>query len=341
MPQRCEVMVGEASDLVNRSRILLLTFSLTAVISSLLLAWRFAQGVSVELSGAVLVSESIASGKLDIIVPPGGIDEVGRLMSSLSNTVVRLNAAMSRVHDASSSIHCSSSEIASGGKDLATRTEQAASLLQETASAMSRLSDIVREHAQTAQQADLLAQDTCRLATLGGEVVSVVMQRMNDIHQSSGRIADIVGVIDGIAFQTNILALNAAVEAARAGEQGRGFAVVAAEVRQLAGRSAESARQIKSLICTSVSQVEEGSQQVEAAGQSMREIVTAVQQVTKMMTELSRASTKQSDGLDDIGVGLSELDVMTQQNAALVEQSAAASMSLQQQSELLGRLVGE
>jgi methyl-accepting chemotaxis protein len=237
-------------------------------------------------------------------------------------------------------ISTASTQIATGNQDLSARTEQAASSLQQSAASMEQLTGTVRQSAESASQAAQLASSAAQVAQRGGQVVSEVVSTMDQINASSKKIADIIGVIDGIAFQTNILALNAAVEAARAGEQGRGFAVVASEVRSLAQRSAEAAREIKGLIGQSVDKVEAGSRLVQDAGSTMDEIVVSVKRVTDMISEISAASGEQSQGIGQVNVAVSQLDQMTQQNAALVEESAAAAESLKDQALRLSGIIG-
>jgi methyl-accepting chemotaxis protein len=243
------------------------------------------------------------------------------------------------VRSATDSINTASAEIASGNQDLSARTEQAASNLEETAASMEQLTSTVRQSADSARQANQLASSASEIAVRGGNVVGQVVTTMNEINASSKKISDIIGVIDGIAFQTNILALNAAVEAARAGEQGRGFAVVAAEVRSLAQRSAQAAKEIKGLIGSSVDRVEAGSRLAAEAGQTMSEIVGSVQRVSDIIGEITAASGEQSDGIGQVNVAVSQLDQMTQQNAALVEESAAAAESLKDQATRLAQVV--
>ncbi len=257
------------------------------------------------------------------------------LMADLSRMQSSLQRLVAQVRDSTVSITHASTEIAQGNSDLSTRTESQASALEETAASMEELSSTVHQNADNAHQANRLALDASTVATQGGEVVAQVVDTMRGINDSSRKIADIIGVIDGIAFQTNILALNAAVEAARAGEQGRGFAVVASEVRSLAQRSAEAAKEIKGLITTSVERVEEGTQLVDKAGATMTEVVTAIRRVTDIMGEISAASSEQSTGVAQIGEAITQMDQVTQQNAALVEQSAAAAASLRTQAQEL------
>ncbi len=254
---------------------------------------------------------------------------------ALKQALGRVQQTLLQVRASAGSVNVASEEIATGNHDLSARTEQAASNIQQTASAMEQLTATVRNSADSARQANQLAASAAEVAQRGGAVVSQVVSTMDEINQSSKRISDIIGTIDGIAFQTNILALNAAVEAARAGEQGRGFAVVAGEVRTLAQRSAEAAREIKGLIGASVDRVEAGSRLVADAGHTMEEIVGSVKRVSDVIGEISTASSEQSDGIGQVGTAVTQLDQMTQQNAALVEQSTAAAESLRQQAQRL------
>jgi len=259
---------------------------------------------------------------------------------ALRNALLRVNGAMVAVSQSAGSIHVASSEVATGSADLSHRTEQTASSLQQTASSMEELTGTVRHSAESAATANQLAGTAVQAARRGGQVVQQVVANMEDISASSRRIADIIGTIDGIAFQTNILALNAAVEAARAGEQGRGFAVVAGEVRSLAQRSAEAAREIKRLIGGSVDRVEDGARQVAEAGATMQEIVATVQRVSDLVGALATASGRQSQGLGEVHGAVTQLDQVTQQNAALVEESAAAAQSLRDQAAQLSQAIG-
>jgi methyl-accepting chemotaxis protein len=258
---------------------------------------------------------------------------------ALKRAFARMDSALGEVRRSSASIETASAEIATGNQDLSSRTEQQASALEQTAASMEQLGSTVRQNADNARQANQLAMGASTVATKGGQVVGQVVETMKGINDSSKKIADIIGVIDSIAFQTNILALNAAVEAARAGEQGRGFAVVASEVRTLAQRSAEAAKEIKGLIGTSVERVEQGTALVDQAGETMAEIVTAIQRVTDIMGEISSASTEQSAGVAQVGQAVTQMDRATQQNAALVEQSAAAAESLKDQARQLVQVV--
>jgi methyl-accepting chemotaxis protein len=261
----------------------------------------------------------------------------GSVLASLGAMQVSLARIVSDVRNASESIATGSAQIAMGNADLSQRTEEQASALQQAAATMDQLGTTVRNNADNANQANHLAAGASEVATKGGAVVNRVVGTMKDINDSSKRIADIIGVIDGIAFQTNILALNAAVEAARAGEQGRGFAVVAGEVRSLAQRSAVAAKEIKGLITSSVEQVENGTELVDEAGRTMGEIVRAIKRVSDIVAEISSASAEQSSGVSQVGQAVSQIDQVTQQNAALVEESAAAAESLKQQAQ---RMVG-
>jgi len=258
---------------------------------------------------------------------------------SLKAALARMDAAISAVRASTNNIDVACSEIATGNQDLSQRTEQTAGNLQRTASSMEELTSTVRQSADAARQANQLASTAAEVAARGGAVVGQVVSTMDDINQSSRKINDIIGVIDGIAFQTNILALNAAVEAARAGEQGRGFAVVASEVRSLAGRSAEAAKEIKALIGASVEKVESGSRLVQDAGSTMQEIVSSVRKVSDMIGEITVATSEQSGGIGEVNDAINQLDQMTQQNAALVEQSAAAAESLKDQARRLVEVV--
>ncbi|MEO8154801.1 MAG: methyl-accepting chemotaxis protein [Rhizobacter sp.] len=292
------------------------------------------------LANAAVSMQRVAAGDLSVHFERSGTDEVGRLVATTGEMVDRLRGLVGQVRDTSASIEQASTEIASGNQDLSQRTEQTASNLQQAASSMEQLTGTVKQSADSARQANQLASSAAEVAARGGSVVAQVVTTMDEINASSKKIADIIGVIDGIAFQTNILALNAAVEAARAGEQGRGFAVVASEVRSLAGRSAEAAKEIKGLIGASVEKVQDGSKLVADAGRTMNEIVSSVQRVSDIIGEITAASGEQSDGIGAINGTMSQLDQMTQQNSALVEQSAAAAESLKEQALRLAEVVG-
>ena len=288
---------------------------------------------------AVQVATTVAAGNLSSRIVVRGDDETAHLLKALAAMNDSLANIVGQVRASSESIATGSSQIATGNADLSQRTEEQASNLQQTAASMEQLSGTVKTSAETAGHASGLAAEASAAAVRGGEMVGTVVDTMQDIAASSKKIADIIGVIDGIAFQTNILALNAAVEAARAGEQGRGFAVVASEVRSLASRSAEAAKEIKSLIVASVEKVETGARQVDQAGASMAGIVSQVQRVSQLIAELSNASSEQSTGIHQVGDAVAQLDQVTQQNAALVEESAAAAESLRVQAANLADAV--
>ncbi len=295
------------------------------------------RSITRSLAQARALAERIAGGDLSHEVRPAQLDEVGQLVVAMGRMQDALRGLVRQVQEASGNISTASTEIATGNHDLSQRTEQTAANLEETASSMEMLTGTVQQSTQSARQASDFASTAAQVAARGGSVVSQVVDTMGQITESSRRIADITGVIDSIAFQTNILALNAAVEAARAGEQGRGFAVVAAEVRTLAQRSAAAAKEIKELIGSSVERVESGSRLVGQAGATMTEIVDSVRRVSEMISEITASSAEQSDNIGQISQSVSQLDQMTQQNAALVEQSTAASESLREQAvQLLG-----
>ena len=305
----------------------------------MLLAVLLVRSITHPLGRAVALAERIAQGDLTADAHDERKDELGRLLRSLSAMAARLRGVVGEVRTGVESVSTASSEIASGNQDLSARTEQTAANLEETAASMEQLTATVTQSADTARQANQLVSNAAQAAEQGGQVMTQVVSSMEHITDSSRKIADIIGVIDGIAFQTNILALNAAVEAARAGEQGRGFAVVAGEVRSLAQRSAEAAKEIKGLISASVQSVESGSQQVAQAGRSMDEIVGGVRRVSDLIAEITASSTEQRDGIAQVNQAVANLDQMTQQNAALVEQSAAAASSMRDQAGRLAEVV--
>jgi methyl-accepting chemotaxis protein len=284
---------------------------------------------------AVESAQAISGGDLTVQIHPDGKDETADMMRALLGMRNNLAQIVGGVRTSAEGVSSASSEIATGNNDLSMRTEQQASALQQTAASMEELSATVRQNADSAAQANQLAMTASTVAVRGGEVVSQVVQTMKGINEASNKIADIISVIDGIAFQTNILALNAAVEAARAGEQGRGFAVVASEVRALAGRSAEAAKEIKQLISTSVQRVEQGTALVDQAGTTMSEVVHAIRRVTDIVGEISAASGEQASGVSQVGNAVTQMDQTTQQNAALVEEMAAAASSLRSQARAL------
>lgn len=299
-----------------------------------LIGWWFTRGILTQLGGEPellnSITNRISQGDLAVEIPPADERSVLHGIEAMRDSVVRI---VTRVREGSESVATASAEIAQGNHDLSARTEQQASALEETAASMEELSSTVRQNADNARQANQLAVSASGVAQQGGETVAQVVETMKGINESSRKIADIIGVIDGIAFQTNILALNAAVEAARAGEQGRGFAVVASEVRSLAGRSADAAKEIKALISASVERVEQGNDQVGKAGATMNEVVAAIRRVTDIVAEISAASSEQSSGVSQVGEAVTQMDQATQQNAALVEQMAAAASSLKGQAE--------
>jgi methyl-accepting chemotaxis protein len=312
---------------------------LLTTVAALVMVWRTQRRVVAELQKAVSLSEAVAGGDLSVSAHSNAPDEIGDLVRALGRMVQQLRVSMLTVRQATDQIGTASLEIASGNLDLSQRTEQAASSLQQSASSMGQLTGNVQQTAESARTAHQLATSAASVAQRGGNVVAQVVATMDEINHSSRKIADIIGTIDGIAFQTNILALNAAVEAARAGEQGRGFAVVASEVRGLAQRSAAAAREIKGLIGASVERVQAGSALVADAGSTMTELVAGVQRVSAIIGEISAAAAEQSSGIGQVNGAVSDLERMTQQNAALVEQSAAAAASLEQQSSRLASVV--
>ncbi|WP_290428844.1 methyl-accepting chemotaxis protein [Roseateles amylovorans] len=332
---------AESETAASTVRIMLLGAVVVAAAVLLGINLQVARSITVPLARAVEVTRSVASGDLASHIDPGSRDETGQLINALRQMSGDLAGVVGQVRDSAGSIALGSAEIANGNADLSHRTEEQAGNLQETASAMEELTATVRANAETARRATDLAISASTVASEGGDAVGAVVQTMSAISTSSRRIAEILGVIDSIAFQTNILALNAAVEAARAGEHGRGFAVVASEVRTLATRSAGAAREIKTLIGESVVNVENGTRQVDAAGETMRRIVDEVRSVSALIRQISAASDEQSQGLGQVNEAVTQLDRMTQQNAALVEQSAAAAESLKQQAERLNAVVAQ
>jgi len=322
-----------ADTSAERSRTVVLVLALmAAVVAGLALSTlMLVRAICRPMNDLVDVARRIGDGELDVAVDTGRSDEIGSVQQALASMRDALRGIVGQVRQSAESIQVASTEVASGNIDLSQRTEETASNLQHTAGSLQQLTANVRQSADAAAQANQLAASAQSVARRGGEVVGQVVSTMDEINASSKRIADIIGTIDGIAFQTNILALNAAVEAARAGEQGRGFAVVASEVRSLAQRSAEAAREIKVLIGTSVDKVETGARLVQEAGSTMGEIVASVQRVTDVIGEITAAAGEQSEGIAQVNGAVANLDQMTQQNAALVEESAAAAESLKEQ----------
>ncbi len=332
-------MDGVETDVRNTAlRQLGISLAVLATIGvlGLLVARSVLRQIGGEPRVAISVMAALARGELGVRVPPAA---QGSLVEGLGKMVESMRSTVMQVHRSSDSISTASAEIATGNHDLSVRTEETASQLQQAASSMVQLTGTVNQSADSARQANQLAASAATVAQRGGQVIADVVTTMEQINDSSKKIADIIGVIDGIAFQTNILALNAAVEAARAGEQGRGFAVVASEVRSLAQRSAGAAKEIKGLIGSSVDRVDEGSRLVGNAGSTMREIVDSVQRVSDIINEITAAASEQSDGIVQINKAVAQLDQMTQQNAALVEQSAAAAESLKDQAASLSDAV--
>ncbi len=328
--------IGHAADTIRWY-----TVGLIAAIAVGLLAfsWSIARVLRARVTMSQEVVERVREGDFTVSVNDTAHDELSPLLRSMSEMQSSLTTVVQSVRENAESVATASAQIAQGNLDLSQRTEQQASSLQETAASMEELGATVRHTASNAKQASQLAQGASEVALRGGSVVGQVVNTMKGINDSSRKIADIISVIDGIAFQTNILALNAAVEAARAGEQGRGFAVVASEVRNLAQRSAEAAKEIKTLISTSVERVEQGTHLVDQAGVTMSEIVAAISHVTDIMGEISRASAEQSEGVSQVGEAVMQMDQATQQNAALVEEGAAAAASLKAQAEQLVQVV--
>jgi methyl-accepting chemotaxis protein len=315
------------------------TIAVLLSLAAAVLAWSVSRHITRSLRTAVDVARAVAAGDLTQRPAVQGGDEFASLLQSLNDMGQSLDGVVSQVRAGTQSIALASAEIAQGNHDLSARTESQASALEETAASMEELSSTVRQNADNARVANQMAQEATTVAERGGVVVAQVVETMKGIEGASRRIADIIGVIDSIAFQTNILALNAAVEAARAGEQGRGFAVVASEVRSLAGRSAEAAKEIKTLITDSTERVDHGTRLVDEAGSTMTSIVTSIQRATALMKEISAASSEQSAGVAQVGDAVTQMDTATQQNAALVEEMAAAASSLRTQSDQLVQAV--
>ncbi|TDP74032.1 methyl-accepting chemotaxis protein [Roseateles toxinivorans] len=337
--QSGDALNGQAKGGVGQTRWAIILALVAATALMLGLSLWLARRMTLPMAHAVAVADSMAKGDLTAVIHPSGNDENLQLLQAMARMQSSFAGIVREVKGNADRVASASAQIADGNQDLSSRTEQQASSLQQTAATMDELGATVRNNADNAQQANQLALGAASIAVKGGTVVGQVVETMKGINDSSRKIADIIGVIDGIAFQTNILALNAAVEAARAGEQGRGFAVVAGEVRSLAQRSAAAAREIKALIGASVERVEQGSTLVDQAGQTMSEIVSAIQRVNDIVAEISSASAEQSSGVNQVGKAVTSMEQATQQNAALVEQSAAAAEGLRQQADELVRAV--
>ncbi len=329
----------EAQAQYHSARNWMIGLGLLAILAGVVIAWHITHSITGPIKRAVEVAQTVADGDLSSRIDVASTDETGQLMRALGHMNDSLARVVGEVRSSADSMATATSQIAAGNQDLSSRTEEQASSLEETAASMEELTSTVRQNADNARQANQLALTASSVAVKGGDVVSQVVQTMDAINSSSHKIVDIIGVIDGIAFQTNILALNAAVEAARAGEQGRGFAVVASEVRNLAQRSAAAAKEIKVLIDDSVSNVEQGSQQVGEAGKTMEEVVSSVRRVTDIMGEITAASQEQTSGIEQVNQAIAQMDQVTQQNAALVEEAAAAADSLQGQAGHLLQVV--
>ncbi|MBP7414053.1 MAG: MCP four helix bundle domain-containing protein [Giesbergeria sp.] len=336
MEQRLVVESGaRASAQAQSARWMLLLLGLAGLVSGVALAYWITRSITGPLREAVQVAQAVAAGDLTSRVEVRSGDETGQLMQALKDMNQSLQEIVGRVRSGSDTIATATSQISAGNLDLSSRTEEQASALEQTAASMQELAGTVKQNFDSGKHANELAESASQVAIKGGSVVAQVVHTMEAINASSRKIADIIGVIDGIAFQTNILALNAAVEAARAGEQGRGFAVVASEVRSLAGRSAVAAKEIKELISASVDNVSAGCTLVEQAGSTMEEIVVSVRRVADIMGEISLASQDQTTGIDQINQAMVQMDQVTQSNAALVEEAAAAAQSLEQQAQAL------
>jgi methyl-accepting chemotaxis protein len=338
--KRAVAAQGEAIDThIDRSSTLQIALSVAAVATGLLFAWLIMRAVTKPLQRALQIAQTVARGDLSGHIEADPCNETGQLMAALKDMRDGLSGIVSEVRRGTDAIASAAHQISAGNLELSARTEQQAGSLEETASSMEELTSTVRQNADNAQQANSLAAQASGSAARGGDTVGAVVRTMADISLASQKIGEIVGVIDGIAFQTNILALNAAVEAARAGEQGRGFAVVASEVRALAQRSATAAKEIKVLIGDSTGKVEEGSRLVAQAGSTMEEIVSGIAGVSAIMAEIAAASGEQSLGIDQINTAVTQMDQVTQENAALVEEAAAASDALREQAQTLAGLV--
>ncbi|MBU9214179.1 methyl-accepting chemotaxis protein [Burkholderia gladioli] len=331
--------VDKATAEGRRAKLQMGIIALCALLISVFTAWFITRSITRPIRSAVVLAEAVAGGDLTHRLDTTGKDEVSRLLAALGKMTDSLNVIVGSVRTGTHAITLASQEVASGNMDLSTRTEQQASALEQTAAAMEQLTSTVKQNASNAQQANQIAGDASAVAVRGGEAVDRVVDTMNTINASSRKVVEIISVIEGIAFQTNILALNAAVEAARAGENGRGFAVVAGEVRSLAQRSAVAAKEIKALIDESVDQVDTGTGIVEQAGDTIRQVVKSITAVSSIVNEMSASSLEQSDGIEQINHAITQMDQVTQENAALVEESAAAAQALRSQADALASTV--
>ena len=330
-----EAEAHAAAESARTGRQLLLGFCTAGLLLGLLASWIIARSITSPIDAAVQAARRVAEGDLTVTLATEGRDEMAQLLRALAGMTARLRELLGEVTQGARTVADTSTQIAQGNADLSQRTEEQASTLEETASSMEELTSTVEQNAENARVANELAITAATVAQQGGDAVGQVVATMNTISGSSRQIAEIIGVIDGIAFQTNILALNAAVEAARAGDQGRGFAVVASEVRALAQRSAQAAKEIKALIGESVSQVEAGTQQVDLAGRKMKEIVDSVSKVSGLIAEIAAASHEQSSGIGQVNTAITQMDQVVQQNASLVEEAAAATESMKSEAESL------
>jgi len=334
-----DATAGGIDDNAERSTRLMMILAACALLAGAVFAWQLTRGIVGPIRDAVTLAETVAGGDLTHRIDASAQDETGALLRALRHMNDSLVGIVSQVRGGTDTISTASREISAGNLDLSARTEQQASALEQTAASMEELTTTVRQNADNARQANQLAIAASDIAIQGGTVVGEVVTTMGAINDSAKRIADIIGVIDGIAFQTNILALNAAVEAARAGEQGRGFAVVASEVRNLAQRSAAAAKEIKELITASVTSVDAGARLVDQAGTTMEQVVTSIRRVTDIMAEITSASQEQTTGIEQVNHAIGQMDQVTQQNAALVEEAAAAAASMQDQAATLADVV--